>query len=555
MAVWEIKEKKFTDIIDQLLYNRGIFNGKNKDSIEKFLKPDFDKDLHDPYLLSGMKKAVERIVKAHNESQTIGLFADYDADGIPGAALLYKALTLIGLKVETFIPNRESGYGLSKKGIDLLISKNCQLIITVDLGISNLTEADYCQQKNIDLIITDHHLPKKETPNAHAVINPKKKNEKYPYQELSGCGVAYKVCFALSKYFPKISASFLKWNLDLVAVSTISDVVPLTGENRLFAKYGLIVLPKTKNIGLNELINVAGIKRQQINSYCAGFQIGPRINAPGRIDNATKSYELLITQDKNEAKYLADWLNEKNTTRQDSMETVSKEAVKIIENERLYENKIIICQGQWQKGVIGPVASRLAEKYYRPTILFSDNIEFLTGSARSVFGVNIVDLIEKTSHLVDKYGGHQGAAGITVKKTNFKKFVKNITELAKKEIADYKLIRKVSIDMILSENDIKLDLGKKINQFEPFGMGNEKPVFALKNVKISNAKKVGKTEKHLSFNIETAKSQFQAIYFNSKDDLKIESDYCYDIAFSLEIDHWNDRDYMKLYIVDINPND
>lgn len=555
MAEWEIKEKKYDDIILQLLHNRGIFNGKNKKEVELFIKPDFEANLHDPYLLSGMKKAVERIVKAHREKQTIGLFADYDADGIPGAALLYKALTLIGFKVEIFIPNRESGYGLSKEGIDYLISKNCQLIITVDLGISNLKEADYCQKKNIDLIVTDHHLPKKEIPSAYAVINPKKKNEKYPFRELSGCGVAYKVCFALSKHFPKINTNFLKWNLDLVAVSTISDVVPLTGENRIFAKYGLVVLAKTKNIGLDALINIAGIKRQQLNAYSAGFQIGPRINAPGRIDHAAKSYELLITQDRVEAQDLADWLNEKNIARQDSMESVTKEAISIIENEKLYENKIIICQGQWQKGVIGPVASRLADKYFRPIILFSGKEDFLTGSARSIPEVNIVDLIEKTSHLVDKFGGHQGAAGITIKKTNYEKFTKNIIELAKKEIADYKLVKKITIDSVLSERDIELDLGKKIKQLEPFGMGNDKPIFALKNVKITNAKKVGKTEKHLSYSVMADKTQFKAIYFNSDENLNIKSDHRYDIAFSLEIDHWNDKDYIKLYTVDIKLND
>ena len=426
--IWELLERNHENVIDQLLANRGVELKADSAAKRVFFEPDFESDLYPFVEMKGLKEAAIRIAKAKESNEIVGIFADYDADGIPGAALLYRALKQIGIKAEAYIPNREVGYGLSEEGINFLISKKCTLIVTIDLGIRSVLEAVYCREKGVDLVITDHHLPGDEIPAATIVINPKQPGDSYPFKELCGCGVAFKLITGLSTHFPKeLDQKFLKWSLDLVAISTIADVVPLLDENRILAKFGLLVINKTKNIGLVNLLKVIGLDQQnKIDAYQVGFQIAPRINAPGRVDHATKSFELLISDDQEESLELANWLNEKNTTRQDQMEKAQAEAVKKIDSKKLYENKIIIVSGDWQRGIIGPTASRLVEKYGRPVIMFAREEETMTGSARSVSGVNIVEIFESCSSEIAKFGGHKGAAGITVEKDNFENFCNKI---------------------------------------------------------------------------------------------------------------------------------
>ena len=294
--VWKLKPKKFDDVVSQLLYNRGILGDKiNLADVEKFLNPDFAKDFFQPKLLPDFPAAIKRIKMAVDGKEKIGIYADYDADGIPGAALLYKTLQKLGLKPEIYIPTRASGYGFNQAGIDYLIDAGCKLIISVDLGIREVKFARYILGKKVDLIITDHHEPGDELPKALAVVNPKRADSKYPFRELCGAGVVFKVVQGLAEVYSKIiDEKFLKWNLDLVAISTISDVVPLISENRTIAKFGLLVLRKTNNIGLQELYKVSAIDERKIDAYTVGFQIGPRINAPGRLDHATASFRLLV---------------------------------------------------------------------------------------------------------------------------------------------------------------------------------------------------------------------------------------------------------------------
>ncbi len=301
--IWEIQKRKYDDVILQLLHNRGvIFRIDDEKGTESFFHPNFESGLYDPTLLPDFSKAIKRIKKAIDRREKIGIFADYDADGIPGAALLFKAFSTLNQNVEVYIPNREKGYGLNREGIDFLIEKKCSLIITVDLGIRDFLEAKYCQQEEIDLIITDHHLPDDKMPKAVAVVNPMRVGSLYPFANLAGAGVAYKIVQGLSEIYPqKITESFLKWNLDLAAIATIADVVPLLDENRTIAKYGLIVLNKSKNLGLQELNKAASLNSGNLNAYSVAFQIAPRINAPGRIDHAAKSFELLVTQDRRKA--------------------------------------------------------------------------------------------------------------------------------------------------------------------------------------------------------------------------------------------------------------
>ncbi len=551
MAEWIIAKRKYKDLKKQLLYNRGVDFGSES---EAFFKPDFGKDLHDPFLLSGMKKAVSRIKKAKDNNEIIGIFADYDADGIPGGALLYKALTKVGIKSVVYIPNRDFGYGLSKAGIDFLIEKKASLIITVDLGIRNILEANYCLKKDVDLIITDHHLPPEKLPQAKIIINPKIKGNKYPFKELCGCGVVYKLIWALNKIYPKeLDEKFLKWNLDLVAISTIADVVPLLGENRMLAKYGMLVLRKTKNIGLKELYKVSGIIPEKIDAYITGFAIAPRINAPGRIDHATKSFELLIAENLLEAKKLAKWLNEKNQSRQIAMEKTEKEAMDLVKKRNEDKNKIIIVCGDWIKGVIGPTASRLVEKFNKPVILFSADKEKMVGSARSVTDINIIEILEKAVNLTVKMGGHKGAAGVTVLGKNFQAFYKKIIKIAAELIDPKFLVKKIKIDAEVIAEDLNKKTALMLMEFEPFGMGNPKPVLKLSDINIVDKKRIGQKQNHLSFTAKKDKNYFKAIYFNCGDHSidQINNHTKYDIAFNLILDQWKGKEYLKLNIVDI----
>lgn len=552
--IWQIAPKKFDDVIVQLLYNRGVIGRLvDKTKIERFLNPDFSNDLHDPKSLPDINKAVKRIMRAVKNREIIGIYADYDADGIPGAAVMYKAIIALGNLAETYIPNREQGYGLSREGIDYLIEKNCSLIITIDLGVRNNDETEYCKQKNIDLIITDHHLPGETLPKTLAVINPMRKDSKYPFSGLSGAGVAYKVIQALAEKYPEIiNQSFLKWNLDLVAISTIADVVPLTDENRTIAKYGLVVLNKTKNIGLRELIKISGLKDGAIPTYAVAFQLAPRINAPGRIDHATKSFKLLVTEDQEEARELAKWLNEKNTERQAAMDRVLAESIKEIETESLFKNNIICVEGNWQKGILGPSASQIAEKYFRPTLVLSSKGDVWSGSARSVEGINIVEIFEKLSKYLIRFGGHKGAAGLSIKKTNYQIFLNKLIDYANNKIDKKLLIPKIKIDLELKDKDLTLAMLDEIHSFEPFGMGNPKPVFVLRGMTMEYPRFVGQDEKHLSMQLVKNNIRFKSIYFSyQKDRDIIKHGVKCDAVFTLYEDNWQNVRKLNLNIIDL----
>ena len=548
---WEIAEKKYDDVILQILFNRGIISlQSNLIDAKKFLDPKFDVDLFDPLLLPDYLKIEEKIIEAKSNKIKVGIFADYDADGIPGAALLYKALDRLDIKSEIYIPNRESGYGLSEEGIDYLISKGCEIIITVDLGIRNFSEAKYAKDKKVCLIITDHHEPDTELPCAYSVTNPKIKNSRYPFRELSGAGVVFKIIQGLSKKYPKeLSESFIKWNLDLVAISTISDVVPLISENRIIAKYGLSVLKKTKNIGIRELCAASEIDLSKMNAYSVGFGVGPRINAPGRIDHATKSFRLLTSTDKEEVKKLAVELNQTNEKRQEEMKKLETAAQKMIEKNKLFENNGIVVVGDWHKGVLGPSASHMAEKYFRPTIILSDRSEPFVGSARSISGVDLVKILTSCENDLERFGGHKGAAGLSIKKSNFKKFVIHFCEICNK-LNKSLFIKKIAVDYLMEQKHITLGLIRRIEELEPFGMGNKKPVFMLANIKVTDIRRIGKDKNHLSFRAIIGGKKIKAIYFNSADELSEKINY--DMIFALEEDTWNGNHYIQLNIIDLN---
>lgn len=547
---WKILPQHHIEIIDQLLFNRG-WDISQKDA---FLSPDFEVGLCSSADLPCFDIFLSRIKRAVSNSERVAIYADYDADGIPGAAFLYKALRILGLDVETYIPSREEGYGISLKGLDYLIEKKCTLIITVDLGIRNIEESEYASKHNIDLIITDHHLPGDKLPQALAVINPKIPGSKYAFKELSGAGVIYKLIYGLKEHFPEITNSFLKWNLDLLAISTISDVVPLTGENRIIANFGLKVINKSKNIGIKKIVEKSNLKFGKIGSYEVGFVIAPRINAPGRLSTPIDSFRLLTTQNSTEADALANTIENENSERQKIMADLILEAEKMIKRDNLTENKMIILSGEWHKGVLGPCASKIAEKYSRPTILFSSNSsdEIIIGSARSVNSINIMEIITKASKWLEKFGGHSGAAGISVRRERYMEFRRSILEVASKNISESDLERVYQIDKEIDFNEISISLINKIDMLEPFGQGNEKPLFLTRLSKMHYPKFVGKESNHLSSILAKNNKKIKSIYFNCPINSK-EVNHLSDIDLIYHIDQqeWNGDKYIQIKVVDM----
>ena len=542
---WIIEPKKTNEIVEQILINRKIA----KIDWPDFLKPEFSK-LYDPYLLNDMEKAVERLQKAFENKETVGIFADYDADGIPAAALLSTILEdKLGLKTVTYIPTRSDGYGLNKNGIDYLRKSGATLLITADLGIREIENTEYAQKIGFDVIITDHHEPGGRLPKPFALINPKLKNSQYPFRELSGGGVIFKYIQALAKKFKQITENDLKWCLDLVSITTICDVVPLIGENRIFAKFGLFVLVKTKRIGLQELYKVANISIPKINTYSVGFQIGPRLNAPGRMNHANESFLLLTTKENSVARKLATDLDRINRTRQLKLDEILVETEKKIEIKKLYKNKVIILSSEkWSTGLIGLVAGKIVEKYNRPTLIFEKGIKFSKGSMRSIDNFNTVEMLEKAKSLIENFGGHAKAAGLTIKNENLKKLNKKLLEIADKYLTEEDLEIKINIDAEIKLDEIDLNLIRKLIYLEPFGLGNPRPVFIVKNIKIENQRLVG-GDKHLSFKIKQASGrELRAVYFNQNK--LLENQKPFDLVCYLEENVWNGKSYPQLKVID-----
>ncbi len=551
---WKIKKRAYDDVISQLLYARGVIGlDATKADVDKFINPDFSRDLGDPQKLPDIKKAISRIKKAKDNNEKVGIYADYDADGIPGAAFLARAFKKLDIDFEVYIPSRAEGYGMSKSGIDHLIGKGVNLMFTVDLGIKNFDEAKYCKEKNIDLIISDHHLPDKDMPEALAVINPKRADSKYPFNELSGAGVAFKIVEALKTSYPKIiTEKFLKWNLDLIAISTISDVVPLIDENRVLAKYGLIVLRKTKNIGLEKLIESAEIDKGSIGAYHVGFLMGPRINAPGRIDDASKAYQLLVSEDPKESKKIAKFLEVKNFDRQEIMKQVETEAKNKIIRNKLDKNKVILVSGNWSKGVLGPSASSLVQFFNKPVILLAKDKGILSGSSRSVEGVNIFEVLKSCAKFLNKFGGHKGAAGLSLDQKKYDDFSNCLEKSADKMISDKDLVKKIKVDMELKFSEVNQYLLKDLEMLEPHGMGNPKPVFMSRKVSIEDFRYVGADKNHLSMQLKKDSKTFKSIYFNyEQDKSKIRRGNMIDLVYGLEEDVWNGKRNISLKIKDI----
>ena len=493
-------------VIGKIIVNRHVVNDED---VRIFITPTRD-DFHDPFLFKGMDIAVERIIKAINNKEKILIYGDYDVDGITSTTVLKKYLMDRGISVDTYIPNRlHEGYGLNKNAIDTIKERNIDLIITVDCGISAIEEVDYAVSLGMDVIVTDHHEVGEKLPNALAVIDAKRKDNTYPFRSLAGVGVVFKLIQALSIKLEIKPEEYLKY-LDLVCVGTISDIVPLEGENRTIAKLGLMLIKVTRNLGLRELIKSSGYK--EIDSNTISFGVAPRINACGRMGHEEKSLKLFLAEDLESATKITKELNEYNTLRQSTEKAIYDEAIQEIDRNHLDEKNSIVLGGKgWHHGVIGIVSSKVTDKYYKPSILLSFEDDIAKGSGRSVPGFDLYEGLTKCEDLLEKYGGHSMAVGLTLKKENLEKFKERFEQIAKeKNIKE--LVPIIYIDDELKLKDINMDLVKGLSILEPFGEANKVPLFLIRNLKIDSIRALSEG-RHLKLTLRDENFVINAIGF------------------------------------------
>ncbi len=503
----EICEKyNLNKVIGKIIVNRHVVNDED---VRIFITPTRD-DFHDPFLFTGMDIAVERIIEAINNKEKILIYGDYDVDGITSTTVLKKYLIDRGIPVDTYIPNRlHEGYGLNKNAIDTIKERNIDLIITVDCGISAIEEVDYAVSLGMDVIVTDHHEVGEKLPNALAVIDAKRKDNTYPFRSLAGVGVVFKLIQALSIKLEIKPEEYLKY-LDLVCVGTISDIVPLEGENRTIAKLGLMLIKVTRNLGLRELIKSSGYK--EIDSNTISFGVAPRINACGRMGHEEEALKLFLAEDLESATKITKELNEYNTLRQSTEKAIYEEAVQEIDRNHLDEKNSIVLGGKgWHHGVIGIVSSKVTDKYYKPSILLSFEDDIAKGSGRSVPGFDLYEGLTKCEDLLEKYGGHSMAVGLTLKKENLEKFKERFEQIAKeKNIKE--LVPIIYIDDELKLKDINMELVKSLSILEPFGEANKVPLFLIRNLKIDSIRALSEG-RHLKLTLRDENFVINAIGF------------------------------------------
>lgn len=500
----ELTEKlNIDESIVRILVNRGIDNLKD---IEEFLNPSLD-NLYDPFLLNDMNKAVERINTAVKNKEKIYIYGDYDVDGVTASSIVYISLKEIYDNVYIYIPERENeGYGLNTKAIDKIYKDNGNLIITVDCGISAHSEAEYAKSLGIDMIITDHHTCPEVLPSCVAVINPKRNDSTYPFSELCGAGVALKLCSALNLLSEKIIA--------ICAVGTVADIVPLILENRIITYYGIKLLREGILENINILCSVAGIDVKNITSTTIGFTIAPRINAAGRMATAKEAVEFFISKDIKRIKELAEYLDNLNLKRQECEKEIYKDAKEKIEKNKEYENNIMVVSGEgWQEGVIGIVASKITEEYYKPCIMVSINEKEGKGSSRSVKGYNIYEGLFGVSELLIKFGGHSLAAGLSINPKNIDILREKINENAKEIFESGDISPYIKIDAELKAKNINLKYAEDLKKLEPFGMGNPQPLFIIKDALIKESYSFS-LAKHMRLNLVKEGVSLEAVGFN-----------------------------------------
>jgi len=520
-----VKREKINKLLATILVNR---NMTEPEQLKIFLHPT-RKDFHNPYLMPDMRKAVDRIKQAIKNKEKVIIYGDYDADGITSITVLKSFLETNNLQVDYYIPNRlEEGYGLNKPAVKKIVDEKYTLMITVDCGISAIEEIKYANELGLETIITDHHEVAEELPEALAIVDAKRKDNQYPCRDLAGVGVVFKLIQAISIDLGLPEEEYLKY-LDIVCVGTISDIVPLRDENRVIAKLGLMLVNQTKNIGLKSLLISSGYKT--IDSGAISFGVAPRINASGRMGHAEKALKLFLSKDINEVNQLTTELNEYNRIRQETEKNIYEEALRLIQKENIEEKNTIVVAGEgWHHGVIGIVASKITELYFKPSILLCYEDDLAKGSGRSIPGFDLHETLMKCTDTIERFGGHSMAIGITVKK---------------------EIVPIIYIDSKIELSEINKQMVESLKELEPFGEGNKMPIFAIKNLKIDSIRALSEG-KHLKLTLKENNTIINAIGFNMgnlAEDYRIGDKI--DVVGVLEINHFNGIDTLQINLKDI----
>ena len=565
-----MKEKGVTAVVNHLAAALGVSdslanlmaqrNISSADEAKSFFNPSLDY-LHDPFLMKDMNIAVDRISTAVKKNERILVYGDYDVDGTTAVALMYSFLKDQYSNVEYYIPDRyKEGYGVSFQGLDFAYQNNCKVVITLDCGIKAVEKVKYARTKGLDVIICDHHYPGDEIPKALAVLDPKQPLCSYPYKELSGCGVGFKLIHAYSRVHG-IPFSQIAHYLDLVAVSIASDIVPITGENRVMAYFGLKRLNEAPRTGLKEIMRESEVTKA-LTIEDVVFKIGPRINAAGRMETGSKAVDLLVSSDTKLAIGISKEINNFNIERRSVDRIITTEAMRMIaEDQRTVNSRTtVLYNPNWKKGVIGIVASRLIETYYRPTVILTESNGFATGSARSVQGYDLYQAIEACSDLLESFGGHMYAAGLTLKKENIRPFMDRFEQYVNSTITEDQLVPRIFIDTELSFSEINDEFFKTMNQFQPFGPENMSPIFVSRNVfDTGSGRMVGSSGEHLKLDLcqeSTGQKSFSAIAFSQANHFEyIRGGNPFDICYSLEMNEFRGNKNLQLNVRDIKTPD
>ena len=550
------KETGVSPVLCKLLLERGISSAAEA---KRFFRPQLS-ELHDPFLMKDMDIAVNRLNEAMGKKERIMVYGDYDVDGTTAVALVYKFLQQFYSNIDYYIPDRyEEGYGVSVKGVDYAYETGVKLIIVLDCGIKAVDEIAYAKEKGIDFIICDHHVPDEILPPAVAILNAKQAGSTYPYEHLSGCGVGFKFmqAFAINN---GIETHQLMPLLDLVAVSVASDIVPIMGENRVLTYHGLKQLNSNPSVGLKAIIDVCGLSEKEITVADIVFKIGPRINASGRIQNGKEAVELLIEKDFSAALDKANLINQYNETRKDLDKAMTEEANRIVDNlENIDERRsIVIYNEEWHKGVIGIVASRLTEIYYRPAVVLTKTNDLATGSARSVSGFDVYRAIEHCRDLLENFGGHTYAAGLSMKAENVEAFTKRFEDYVTNHILPEQTSAVIDIDAEIDFRDITPRFHSDLKKFNPFGPDNHKPIFCTHNVyDYGTSKVVGREQEHIKLELVDNKSNnvMNGIAFGQSSQARyIKTKRSFDICYTIE-ENTHKRGEVQLQIEDIKPSE
>ena len=541
--------------LGSLLLERGI---RDAAAARRFFHPQLS-ELHDPFLMNDMQTAVERINKALAGKERILVYGDYDVDGCTAVALVYKFLRQFCSNIDYYIPDRyEEGYGISKKGIDFAAATGVRLIIVLDCGIKAIEEIRYAREKGIDFIICDHHVPDSELPDAVAILNPKRTDNRYPDTNLSGCGVGFKLMQAFAQS-NGIAQGRLVPLLDLCVVSIASDIVPITGENRILAYHGLRSLNTNPGTGLRAIIEVCGLGDRELTMNDIIFKIGPRINASGRMQSGGEAVALLVENDFTEAMEQAERINLYNEARKDLDRQMTEEAVELVRDLPGLDDRraVVIYNEEWHKGIIGIVASRLTEQYYRPAVVLTRSEDLATGSARSVSGFDVYKAVQSCEDLLENFGGHTYAAGLSMKVENVPEFSRRFEAYVAEHIKDEQTQATLDVDAVLDFKDVNFDFYRQLKRFAPFGPGNARPVFCTFRVyDYGTSKVVGRGQEHIKLELVDNKSNtvMNGIAFGQSSQARlIKTKQAFDIVYSIE-ENTHKRGDVQLQIEDIRPS-